>query len=132
MGGYAGYILQTFFTLVAVCAIAYAILYGARRLGIGRPSGPIRLLGHLPLDPRRAIYVVGVGRQVIVVGASEAGLTKLIEIAPTDVAALSEAATPESSRVAFRDVLTKVRASPSTETTKPAEAGRDRDETGSI
>lgn len=81
MGTYASYIVQTTITLLAVCAIAFVVLYGARRLGIGRPRGPVELVGLLPLDARRAIYLVKVAGQVIVVGASEAGFTKLGEIA---------------------------------------------------
>ena len=81
MGTYASYIVQTTITLLAVCAIAFVVLYGARRLGIGRPRGPVELVGLLPLDARRAIYLVKVGAQVIVVGASEAGFTKLGEMA---------------------------------------------------
>ncbi len=80
MGSYAGYLLETLLTLGLVCAAAFAVLYGARRLGVGRASGPVTLAGHLPLDGRRAIYLVRVGAQVFVVGASEAGLTKLGEI----------------------------------------------------
>ncbi len=87
MGSYAGYLLETLLTLAVVCAAAFGVLYGARRLGIGRPSGPVTLAGHLPLDARRAIYLVRVGRQVYVVGASEAGLTKLGEIASDEVPA---------------------------------------------
>lgn len=81
---YGGYIVQTFVTLLAVCAIAFAVLYGARRLGIGRPRGPISLVGQLPLDARRSIYLVKIADQVIVVGASEAGLTRLGELPATE------------------------------------------------
>ncbi len=80
MGPYAGYLLETFVTLLAVCGLAFVVLYGARRLGIGRPRGPIQLVGQLPLDARRAIYLVQVGGQVLVVGASEGGLTRLGEL----------------------------------------------------
>lgn len=89
MGAYGAYIVQTFVTLLAVCGIAYAVLYGARRLGLGRPRGPISLVGQLPLDARRSIYLVKVGEQVIVVGASEAGLTKLAEL-PASAASFAE------------------------------------------
>ena len=89
MGAYGAYIVQTFVTLLAVCGLAYAVLYGARRLGLGRPRGPISLVGQLPLDARRSIYLVKVGEQVIVVGASEAGFTKLAEL-PADAPAFAE------------------------------------------
>lgn len=105
MGSYAGYIVQTIVTLLAVCAIAFVVLYGARRLGVGRPRGAIELVGLLPLDARRAIYMVRVGGkdgQVIVVGASEAGFTKLGEIGARDLPA------EEPATAGFSDVLARV------------------------
>lgn len=88
MPSYAGYLVETFVTLVAVCALAFVVLWGARRLGIGRPSGPIELRGTLPLDARRAIYLVKVGEQVFVVGVGEGGFTKLGEIPASDLPAV--------------------------------------------
>ena len=113
----AAYLVETFVTLVAVCALAVAVLWGARRLGIGRPSGPIELCGHLPLDARRAIYLIRVGEQVFIVGVGEGGFTKLGEMpadamsadagadagagagAGADVRAGAGAGTPESGSV---------------------------------
>lgn len=83
-----GYLIETFVTLLGVCALAVVVLWGARRLGVGRPSGPIELCGHLPLDGRRAIYLVKVGEQVFVVGASEGGFTKLGEITASEMPAV--------------------------------------------
>jgi flagellar biogenesis protein FliO len=97
------YILETFVTLVGVCALALVVLWGARRLGVGRPTGPIELYGHLPLDARRAIYLVRVGTQVFIVGVGEGGFTKLGEIPAADVAAAAPAR-----GVAFADVLARV------------------------
>jgi flagellar biosynthetic protein FliO len=84
-----GYLVETFVTLLGVCALAVAVLWGARRLGVGRPSGPIELCGHLPLDARRAIYLVKVGEQVFIVGVSEGGFTKLGEIAAAEMPAIA-------------------------------------------
>lgn len=103
MGSYTGYLVETFFTLVVVCVIAFGVLYGARRLGVGRASGSIRLVGQLPLDARRAVYLVRIGEQVIVVGASEGGLTKLGEMPASAVPA---ELTPKPLR--FADILAKV------------------------
>lgn len=75
------YILQTVLTLVGVLGLAAVILLFARRMGVGQPAGPIELVGRLPLDGRRAIYLVRVGGQVFVIGASESGLSKLGEVA---------------------------------------------------
>lgn len=102
MSPYASYVLQTFVTLLAVCGVAFVVLYGARRLGIGRPSGPVELVGQLPLDARRAIYLVKVGPQVLVVGVSEAGFAKLGELAAKDVPAA-----PVAAGGSFADALAK-------------------------
>lgn len=103
VGSYAGYLVETFVTLLAVCGLAFVVLYGARRLGIGRARGPIQLVGQLPLDARRAIYLVQVGGQVIVVGASEAGFTRLGEVAAGELPPAEE-----MHSAPFADVLAKV------------------------
>jgi flagellar biogenesis protein FliO len=107
LSSYAGYLLETFVTLVAVCGLAFVVLWGARRLGIGRPSGPIQLRGTLPLDGRRVIYLVQVGGQVFVVGAGEGGFTKLGELPA------AELPIPEpASAGGFGEVLSRVMARP--------------------
>lgn len=80
-----GYIIETLVTLLAVCALAFVVLWSARRLGVGRANGPIELHGHLPLDARRAIYLVKVGAQVFIVGVGEGGFTKLGEMPASDL-----------------------------------------------
>ena len=103
MGPTASYLVETFVTLVVVCGLAFVVLYGARRLGVGRPRGPIEIVGQLPLEARRSIYLVRIGGQVLVVGASEAGFTKLGEIGVNDLPAAE--ARPEAP---FADVLARV------------------------
>ena len=109
MTNYGSYLLETFLMLVCVCGAAWAILFGARKLGFGRAKGPISMLGQLPLDARRSVFLVRVGPKVLVVGASEAGLTKLSEM---DASELVETNAPEKAAVAadtsFKDVLAKV------------------------
>lgn len=119
MGPYAGYIVQTLVTLLAVCALAFFVLYGARRLGIGRPRGPVELVGILPLEARRAIYLIKVPGQVLVVAASEAGFTKLAAIAEGDVPV-----EPKIEDVSFADVLSRVvgRAKPEAPIAKDGES----------
>lgn len=76
----ASYVVETLVTLLGVIALAVLVLYAARRMGVGKPAGPLSLVGKLPLDGRRAIYLVRVSKTVYVVGASEAGLSKLGEL----------------------------------------------------
>jgi len=80
MSPLTSYVVETLVTLLAVIALAVLVLYVARRAGVGRPGGPLELVGRLPLDGRRAVYLVRVGKTVYVVGASEAGLAKLGEL----------------------------------------------------
>ncbi len=96
------YLIETSVTLAAVCGLALVVLWGARRLGVGRPTGPIELYGHLPLDARRSIYLIRVGAQVFIVGVGEGGFTKLGELAASDV---PEGVPPRGSP--FADVLAR-------------------------
>lgn len=107
MPPYAGYLVETLVTLALVCALAVIVLWGARRVGIGRPSGPLELCGHLPLDARRAIYLVKVGDRALVVGVSEGGFTKLGELPMSELPSL-EASREPPGVAGFGDVLARV------------------------
>ncbi len=100
MSAYGSYVLETLVTLLAVSVFAFALLYGARRLGVGKPTGGVELVGRLPIDARRSVVLVKVAGQVLVVGVSEAGLTKLGEVSAADVA-VAPAQKPERSFAAL-------------------------------
>lgn len=88
------YVVETVVTLLLVSGLALLVLYAARRSGVGRPMGPITLAGRLVLDARRAIYLVRIGQTYFVVGASEAGLTKLGELEQSAVGDIPATDTP--------------------------------------
>ena len=90
MGTSGSYLIQTAAILLGVVALAVAVIYGARRMGIGSAGGPLRLLGRLPLEPRRSVYLVQVGERVFVVGSSESGLAALGEMTADEVPAVPE------------------------------------------
>lgn len=96
----AGTLLETFVTLLVVCIVAFVLLYFARKAGVARAFGAAELVGQLPLEARRAVYLVRVGGRVLVIGASEAGLTKLAELEAADVPVTAGPKT-------FADVLSK-------------------------
>jgi flagellar biogenesis protein FliO len=81
-------VIQTVVTLAGVVALAVLLVYGARRAGVGRATGPLAVVGRLPLDARRAVYLVRVGRAIYVIGASDGGLVKLGEMPETEFAEL--------------------------------------------
>lgn len=103
MSPYAGYLVETFVTLLVVCALAVLILWGAKRAGLGRGSGPVELCGHIQLEARRAIYLVKVVDTVYVVGAGEGGFVKLGEVPASALPATAATRTPP-----FADVLARV------------------------
>jgi flagellar protein FliO/FliZ len=98
------YLIETAVTLLGVIALAVIILYGARRMGMGKPAGPLTLVGKLPLDGRRAIYLVRVGHTVFIIGASEGGLTKLGEVPEDRI----DFAAEEPMKGPFANVLAQV------------------------
>jgi flagellar biogenesis protein FliO len=102
MSPYASYLLETLVTLVAVSALAWVLLVSARKFGVGRASGAIRLVGKLPLDARRSIVLVKVGSQVLVVGVGDGGFTKLGEVPASEIPAETEM--PSSS---FAEVIAR-------------------------
>ena len=90
MSPVTSYLVETFLTLVGVVLLAVVVLYGARRLGVGKAVGPLELLGRLPLEGRRAVYLVRVGRTAFVIGASERGLTRLGELGADTLGAATD------------------------------------------
>ncbi len=108
MSPLATYLVETFVTLLAVVAIAIFVLVGAKRLGIGKPHGPIVLLGRMPLDPRRVLYLVKVADQVLILGASEAGLTKLGEVKSPEIVQTLEPHSGQS-QPSFSELFKRVR-----------------------
>ena len=97
------YLVETIVLLVVMCALAIVVLFVARRAGLGAARGPIRLVGQLPLDPRRSVYLVQVASKVLVVGVAEGGMTKLGELDDSELPAA-----PLPSSHSFRDVLARV------------------------
>jgi flagellar biogenesis protein FliO len=104
MSPLAHYVLETLVTLLAIVALAVLVLLGARRAGMGRSAGPLELVGRLPLDGRRTVYLVRVGAIVYVVGASEAGIAKLGEVSGGSL----ELPTLPNRNETFREVLQRV------------------------
>ena len=76
----AAYLLESAAVLALVIGLGALVTYAARRAGVARSAGPLELLARLPLEARRSVYVVRVQDQVLILGASEGGLSKLGEL----------------------------------------------------
>ena len=96
MAPLTSYLVETLLTLLAVLGLAVIAIMAARRVGVGRPSGPMRLVGRMPLEARRGLYLVQIGDLVYVIGSSEAGLVKLGEIDAQNVPLDSDAGVERS------------------------------------
>ena len=94
------YVVETLIALVAVVALSIVLLSALRRAFVGKLGGPLELLGRLPLEGRRAVYLVRVGQTVYVLAASENALQKLGEL-PHEALPREPALEPRS----FNDVL---------------------------
>jgi flagellar biogenesis protein FliO len=94
------YVVETLITLLAVVVLSIILLSALRRVGVGKLGGPLELLGRLPLEGRRAVYLVRVGETVYVLAASENALQKLGEM-PREALPREVAQEPRS----FQDVL---------------------------
>ncbi len=108
----ATYVLESLATVTVFAGALYLATVGLRRIGAtSTAGGPLEILARRPLDARRAIYLVRVGRRVLVVGASDGGLTRLGSTSLDSVRAeLAEEATAPRG---FSAVLGRVLARPS-------------------
>ena len=99
------YVVQTLLILVGLGALAW-ILVAARKPSLAKQAGrgTLGLVGRLPLEGRRAVYVVRVGERVLVLGGSEAGVTKLAEMPLEEF----PAEVPTGTAEAFSNVLGRV------------------------
>ncbi|MEY2935489.1 MAG: hypothetical protein RL033_6238 [Pseudomonadota bacterium] len=74
------YLLESALVLVLVLGLGWLASYAARRAGVARAAGSLELVARLPLEARRAVYVVRVLDQVLILGGSESGISKLGEL----------------------------------------------------
>lgn len=94
------YLLESALVLLVVVGLGWLVSFLARRAGVARSTGSLELLARLPLEARRAVYVVRVLDQVLILGGSEQGLSKLGEL-PEDALAQFRKAPQASSWAAL-------------------------------
>ena len=68
--------------ILAFVAIKYFI---PRMIGLNPSmSGPIQVLARYPLEPKRTLYAIKVGSDILLIGSSENGLHLLKDLDPVD------------------------------------------------
>jgi flagellar biogenesis protein FliO len=80
-------------------ALAALALWWVGRLSQGshRPNSAMSITSRLSLSPRKTLYLVRVGRRGLVIGASDSGLTPMMELSEEEMTSLSQLNTPLSS-----------------------------------
>ena len=101
----ATYVLQSLGTVAVFGAAAWGAVWGLRRIGVSGAGGPMQVIARQPLDGRRAIYLVRVGKRVLIVGAADGSLTRL---GTTTVRSLEISPDAPPERKSFGDVLARV------------------------
>lgn len=88
--------LTSLLVLVLVCVAAWvALRLVARWLEGRRAGGGVTVVARVPLEPRRALYVVEAGGRRLLIGSSEGGVSLVTELpAEEPVAAAAAAAKP--------------------------------------
>jgi flagellar biogenesis protein FliO len=115
------YVVETLVTLLAVVALCILVLSALRRVGVGKTGGPLELMARLPLEGRRAVYLVRAGETVYVLAASESSLAKLGEMPRGTLPEV----TPLEPR-SFGAVLKRALGVPPSAATSPAADGREK------
>jgi flagellar protein FliO/FliZ len=80
--GYGVALVQALLSLVLLCGLAFVVLRGMARRGMGGAvaGGRVRVLERVALDARRAVFLVQVGARVLLLGAGDGALTVLAEL----------------------------------------------------
>jgi len=101
--------IEVLIALGAVLMIAYVIL----RVGLPRvmgmrssAAGPIRVLARYPLEPKKTLYLVETGSQVVLIATSENRVEYLTALAPDNAAqVLASVPREQAERKQFRQLL---------------------------
>jgi flagellar biogenesis protein FliO len=104
----ATYLVQSLGTIVVFGGVLYIATRALRRVAGEPRPGPLEVLARKPLDGRRAIYLVRVGKRVLIVGATDSSLTRLGSTSLEAIEAeLAAARADRRGPASFRDVLAR-------------------------
>ncbi len=108
-------ILRTAGSLLFIVALMLGVAWIAKKYLLkGRTAGAsgsgMEILSHLPLQPKRSVFMIRVPGKILIIGSAENGLTSLSEV--TDATALEqfEATQSDSSKQGqrFADIFKKI------------------------
>src|SRR5688500_9402897 len=91
--------IESLSAVLLVVLLLAAAAFVLQRTGPRRAMGPVELLARLPLEARRSVYVIRVVDQILIIGSSEAGLSKLGDLPEAARGALQAAPKPSFASV---------------------------------
>jgi flagellar biosynthetic protein FliO len=106
--GIGGSLAVSLVSLGLVCLLAYVSLRFLARRGVGRSSGPIRVLARCPLEPRRAVYLIEAAGRCFLVGVGDGPMAVLAELEAAAVERAAAAPPAPQGGAAFSEVLARV------------------------
>ena len=104
--GFGLALLKMVAALVLVCVLAYLVLRLVRRhLPAARGGGLLRVIERCPLSARHSLWIVAVGERYFLLGASDGGISRLVELEREAVERGSGAIAGKRAPRRFRDLL---------------------------
>ncbi|MCP4673946.1 MAG: flagellar biosynthetic protein FliO [Deltaproteobacteria bacterium] len=80
---YGIFILETLVALAAIALAAWGAVRIARaRMGSRGETGRLRIIERLPLEPRRAVYLIEADGRTMLIGSSEGSLRLIEDLGP--------------------------------------------------
>lgn len=84
--GYGELALTSLLVLAIICGLAWGVVrVMARWMDGRRVGGVVSIVSRVPLEPRRALYVVEAGGRTLLLGSSEMGVSLITELDVTSV-----------------------------------------------
>lgn len=78
---FAGYLwdfARSVLALLGAGALVWLLLRALGQRSFGRDDGPVRVLQRVPLEPRKALYVVRAGGRTLLIGCGDGAAPALI------------------------------------------------------
>ena len=108
IGSQAGQFLEVMAALGLVLGLAYLVLkFGLARMTGFKPvaGGPLELVARFPLEPRKTLYIVKAGTELVLIGSSEAQLQLLAGLSQDNAASILAELPAPAERVSFTRFL---------------------------
>lgn len=108
--GLGGSLAVSLVSLGVVCLVAYVSLRFLSRRGVGRQTGPIKVVARCPLEPRRSLYLIEAAGRCFLVGVGDGPMTMLAEVPKPAAIEATDAVVPGfsgtgASRTRFAQIL---------------------------